>query len=282
MQTLVRLHGVPPAEAPAALWAPEGLSPAVPTEMGPQAALEAEASLAVRPPEGLLPRVNSDVFGALAPVGELPLTVVTGEWLLPGVCPLVGPRGRLPRGASAALRTLEGCPPAVHPQVLGRLVLPGEPPATLPAGKPPLPSGRTHMLVQGGFGPEGPATLRALEGPRAQASHLVQGQAAPETAALLARAAPERLLTRDRPEPPELRLPPGLVFVLRVLTGLALAVVPSVLHKVSLYLEDLPTDKAGIKSQAWWNFQAIWGSHWLMPWIILVLIRCCDVEAFII
>ena len=276
MQTLVRLHGVPPAEAPAALGAPEGLPPAVPTEMGPQAALEAEASLALGTPEGLLPRVNSDVFGELAPVGELPVTVVTGERLLPAVCPPVGPRGRLPRGSSAALRTLEGRPPAVHPQVLGQLVLLGEPPATLPAGKRPFPSGRTHMLVQGGFGPEGPATLGA------RASHLVRGQAAPDTAALLAHAAPERLLlTRDRPGPPELRLPPGLVFVLRILTGLAFAVVPFVLHKVSLYLEDIPTDKAGIKSQPWWNFQVIWGSYWLMPWIILVLIRCCDVEVFI-
>lgn len=221
-----------------------------------------------------------DLQGGLP--GKAPATLWTMEGLLPTVLTKMGLQTSLQAEASVALWTLERLLPSVHPEVLGQLVLLDETPATLLAGKRPLPFVQTEMLLQSGFILEGLVTFRALEGPLPRVNNLVDEQAALERVALLTLSALETLpLTQDCPGPPESRVPSGLVFVLCIFTGLAVGVVPFVLYQVSLYMEDLPTDKAGVKSWPWWKFQVTWGTHRLIPRIILILIRCCDVEVFI-
>lgn len=112
------------------------------------------------------------------------------------------------------------------------------------------------MLLQSGFIPEVLVTLGALEGPLPHVNGLVREQAALHVVAPLALATLETLLpTQDRPGPPDLRAPSGFALVLGILRGLALGVVPSVFCQVSLFMEDLPADRAGVRTQPWWNFQ---------------------------
>lgn len=277
--------------------------------MGFEASLQAEALLTLGTLEGLLSRMNSDMFSEFRLVREFPTTFVARKRLLSTVDPLVGLHGSLSGKASATLRaterllpivsanvglqtspqaetsvtlwTPESLLPSVHPEVFRELAPRDETLAAPLTGKWTLPFVQTQMLLQSGSKLEGLVTLGAWEGALAHVNNLVNDQAALQIVALLALATLETLLlTQDRPVPPEFRAPSGFIFVLWIFTELALGVVSFVLYQVSLYLEDLPTDKTGIKSWPRWNFQVTWGTYPRRPWIVLIPIRGYAVKVF--